>query len=87
MGWSRGSELFARIAEVIETVVRDEDDRHEIYKEMIAAFEDFDCDTLMECTDIDFILDELLEEAYGDTEDSDEDEDDEWPDGGREDFS
>lgn len=85
MGWNRGSELFARIAEVIETVVDDEDDRREIYTVMITAFEDFDCDTLEECTDIDYVLDELLEEAYGDgdTDDSDEDE---WPDGGREDF-
>ena len=86
MGWNRGSELFARIAEVIETVVDDEDDRREIYTVMITAFEGFDCDTLEECTDIDYVLDELLEEAYGDTDDSDEDEEDEWPDGGREDF-
>ena len=65
MGWSSGSELFARIAEIIESIdVLDDDDRREIYTEMIAAFEDFDCDTLDECTGIDMVLDELLEEIY-----------------------
>lgn len=84
MGWSRGSELFGRIAEVIEAVVTNEVDRREIYSEMIAAFEEFDCDTLDECIDIDHVLDDLLKELSDDDDDEDPEE---WPDGGREDFS
>lgn len=87
MGWSRGSDLFASIAEIIEAVVANEADRREIYEEIIAAFEDHDCDTLMECTGIDSVLDDLLEEIYDSDDDESDEEDDEWPDGGREDFS
>lgn len=68
MGWSRGSALFARIAEVIESVISNEDDRAELYEEMITAFEEFDCDTLHECAGIDPVLDELLGVTDEDTE-------------------
>lgn len=84
MGWSSGSGLFEEIAEIILDVVDDEDDRREIYQRMIEAFECRDCDTLAECVGIDHVLDEVLDEAYGEP---DEDEEDDWPDGGREDFS
>lgn len=90
MGWSSGSGLFAEIAAVIAETVTDEDDRKAIYESMIEAFTERDCDTLEECTGIDYILDEALAEALDidiDPPDSDEDEGDEWPDGGREDFS
>lgn len=68
MSWSSGSALFARIAEVIESVISNEDDRAALYEEMIVAFEEFDCDTLHECTDIDPVLDELLGATDEDTE-------------------
>lgn len=87
MGWSSGSGLFADVAEIIADNVPDEDDRRVIYKAMIEAFEDRDCDTLMECTGIDETLDEVLEEIYGPEEDDDDDEDDVWPEGGTENFS
>lgn len=86
MGWSSGSGLFADIAEVIADTVADEDDRGTIYEAMIEAFMDRDCDTLEECTGIDHVLDEVLEETHSE-EEVDSDDDDEWPDGGREDFS
>lgn len=85
MGWSSGSGLFADIAEVIADNVADEDDRRIIYEAMIEAFIDRDCDTLDECVGIDHVLDELLDETL--SEEEVEDDDDEWPDGGREDFS
>jgi hypothetical protein len=88
MRWERGTELFTRIAEVIESVVANGDNRAELYEEILAAFEDCDCDiTLSECVGIDKILDEVLEETYGEHSLSDDEDDDEWPDGGREDFS
>ena len=86
MGWSSGSGLFADIAEVIADIVADEDDRKIIYEVMIEAFMDRDCDTLNECVGIDHVLDEVLEETHSE-EEVDVDDDDEWPDGGREDFS
>lgn len=92
MSWSSGSRLFADIAAVIAHIVRDEDDRKAIYEVMVNAFSEHDCDTLHECAGIDYILDEALSEALDieidpEPADSDEDEGDEWPDGGREDFS
>jgi hypothetical protein len=88
MSWARGSELFSRIAELIEAYVPNENSRIEIYSEMISAFEEFDCDTLDECVGIDSVLDELLKETYDSDLDDEEDEnEDDWPDGGREDFS
>lgn len=91
MGWASGSGLFADIAEVIADTVADEDDRRIIYEAIIEAFMDRDCDTLDECTGIDHVLDEALSEALNieieSTEDNYLDDDDEWPDGGREDFS
>jgi hypothetical protein len=34
-----------------------------IYKELVELFQDYDCDNLNECVDIDFVLDEVLIEA------------------------
>ena len=64
MGWSSGSRLFARVAEIIESVVTVEADRKEIYEVLIESFEEHDCDTLHECLGIDDVLDELLKEHY-----------------------
>ncbi len=84
MSWSSGTRLFSNIADIIATHVAEEDKRARIYREMIEEFEKFDCDTLRECYDIDSVLDEILDEYYG--EDEVEDDDDDWPDGGREMF-
>lgn len=60
MGWSTGASIFAEIAETISRYVGDEDDRKTIYKELVELFQDYDCDNLDECADIDFVLDEVL---------------------------
>ena len=84
MSWGRGSELFSDVAEIIAENVVDDNIRKLIYMRLIEAFQNYDCDTLDECTDIDPVLDILLEEMFESEEV--EDEEDEWPDGGREQF-
>jgi hypothetical protein len=88
MGWSSGSSLFADIAEVIANTVADDDERRTVYEAMIESFMDRDCDTLDEClgTIPDPVLDAALTEAL-DIDDNYADDDDDWPDGGREDFT
>jgi hypothetical protein len=83
MGWSSGSSLFSDVAEIIAENVVDDNVRKLVYMRLIEAFQNYDCDTLDECTDIDPVLDKLLEALV---EEDEEDEDDEWPDGGREHF-
>jgi hypothetical protein len=83
MSWSSGSSLFSDVAEIIAENVVDDNVRKLIYMGLIDAFQNYDCDTLDECTDIDPVLDKLLEALV---EEDEEDEDDEWPDGGREHF-
>jgi hypothetical protein len=63
MAWITGASIFTEIAETITRYVSDEDDRRMIYKELVELFQDYDCDNLDECEDIDFILDEVLIEA------------------------
>ncbi len=60
MAWSTGASIFAEVAETIFRYVPDEDDRKMIYKELVELFQDYDCDNLNECANIDFILDEVL---------------------------
>jgi hypothetical protein len=81
MSWGRGSELFSDVAEIIAENVVDDNVRKLIYMRLIESFQNHDCDTLDECTDIDPVLDKLLEALV-----DEDDEDDEWPDGGRENF-
>jgi hypothetical protein len=63
MAWITGASIFAEIAETITRYVSDEDDRKMIYKELVELFQDYDCENLDECVDIDFVLDEVLIEA------------------------
>ncbi len=60
MAWSTGASIFAEIAETIFRYVPDEDDRKVIYQELVELFQDYDCDNLNECANIDFMLDEVL---------------------------
>jgi hypothetical protein len=65
MGWAGGSEIGERIAKVVEKVVPNIDAKRKIYKAMLDALSENDCDTLAELKDIDPILDQLLEkEGY-----------------------
>ena len=83
MGWSSGANLFTNIAESVSANVSDEDDRQAIYEDMVSAFDAHDCDNLHELIgEIDEILDSVIRDFYGIEDDEEED----WPDGGREDF-
>jgi len=84
MGWSSGSSLFSDVAEIIADNVDDDARKLIMYKRLIESFQNHDCDTLDECTDIDPVLDTLLEEIFESEEEDDEEND--WPDGGREMF-
>lgn len=56
--------LFIRVAEVIETLVKDENARREAYESLIESFEleGFDEEDFSKATDIDPILDAVLED-------------------------
>lgn len=83
MGWTSGSSLFSEIAETIERYVSDSQVKYNLYYELIESFLEADCDTLNECVGISKELDKALVdfEIVFETED-----DEEWPDGGVEDF-
>lgn len=87
MGWSKGSELFADIAESIERHIHDEQTKINIYYEMISSFEEYDADTLAECFGISDALDAVLKEVYEIDDLDDSDDDELWDEGGRENFS
>lgn len=48
MGWASGSDLCGKMVETIKRHVPDEIAREAIYMDVIAHFEDADCDTLYE---------------------------------------
>lgn len=56
--------LFIRVAEVIETLVKDENARREAYESLIESFEmeGFDEEDFSKAMDIDPILDAVLED-------------------------
>lgn len=69
MGWSGGSILFNEVIDTIQDSVIDPAIRKQIYKKLIAAFEDIgDCDTLGECYGNDYVFDDVWNELYGDEE-------------------
>lgn len=49
MGWSSGSVLMSNIIEALDNEIDDMDTKRRIYKTIIPAFENMDCDTLGEC--------------------------------------
>lgn len=64
MGWSSGSELMSTVISVIQPHIPDADVRKNVYKPLIAAFEDMDCDTMGECQDEDPAFDAALREVH-----------------------
>ena len=66
MGWSSGSRLFSDVISTISDNVKDDDARREIYRDLITAFEDMDCDTLSECMGEDAVFDEIFREMNPD---------------------
>lgn len=53
MGWASGSGLAERVFKSGRDHIPDLDARRRFYDEVIAAFEDFDCDTLNEVIEFD----------------------------------
>lgn len=75
MSWSHGSELMEKIIQSAQKFILEDDDRTLFYEEMVVTFyEEFDCDTLDECSEIDPAFDEALKNSgyY------DEDEEEDW---------
>lgn len=63
MGWASGSSLFGRVIEILQLRV-EFNKRCELYRELIDAFEDSDCDTLYECVGHDEAFDKVWRELY-----------------------
>lgn len=71
------------MSEIIESImenVSDAAERADLYSELIGIFEDYDCDTLEECLEIDEVFDEVWTEKYPDEEEILEEEEDIWDD-------
>ena len=66
MSWKSGSSLADSIIDAIEAEVPDFETRKRIYKPIIEAFEDHDCDTLDGCEDEDGAFNETLKELHPD---------------------
>lgn len=76
MGWGSGSRLAGELVIIAKDVISDETERESFYEQMIASFEDFDCDTLDECLGIDVVYDDVWNRLYPDDEDVYWEEDD-----------
>lgn len=74
MGWASGSSLMGVIIEEIEELDIDYDTKVDLYKILINAFEDRDCDTLMECLEDSPAFDEAYKSLYKEKYDEDYDE-------------
>lgn len=87
MAWSTGVELFEELVATIERLVHDEQTKTNIYYEMISTFEDYDASELESLMGVSDTLDKVLIDVY-DIEDQlpDDEEEEFWDDGGRENF-
>jgi len=61
MGWGSGSYLMIDIIRALKRARISPKDRTKIYKVLIPAFEDHDCDTLYECVDDDAAFKQVYE--------------------------
>lgn len=87
MAWSTGVELFEELVATIERHVHDEQTKTNIYYEMISLFEDYDADGLESLMGTSDTLDKVLIDVYGIEDNHPNDEEEEfWDDGGRENF-
>jgi hypothetical protein len=66
MGWSSGSSLMSDVIHVIKFNVTSDTKRQDIYFDIIQDFENYDCDTLMECCGQDTAFDAALKERHPD---------------------
>jgi hypothetical protein len=63
MAWSSGKDLFSQIVTILKNHVSDEDERHDVYIDLVEIFEAHDCDNLAETYGEDYVLDEVLVEV------------------------
>ena len=66
MGWSSGSSLASAVIEIMESLHEGHyvDGLEEAYKDLIAVFEDADCDNLHECLGESVAFDSAWYELY-----------------------
>lgn len=64
MGWATGSGLMSDIIENLNETDLDEEARMKVYEVLISSFENYDCDTLHECTGTDNVFDEIFYSMY-----------------------
>lgn len=80
MGWASGSRIMSEIIESVMENVSDEAEREDLYSDLIGIFEDFDCDTLHECLEIDEAYDAAFHEKYPDDEEEELEDPEDWDD-------
>jgi hypothetical protein len=73
VGWASGSEIYDKVVDVLMKHIPQHKDRKAAHAELIAAFEEHDCDTLDECMGRDKAFDEALREANPDVDWDEED--------------
>lgn len=65
MGWASGSSLMEEIVTALKSEFADDvKARKRVYKRLIKAFEDHDCDTLDEAIGTDAAYDEVYNKMY-----------------------
>lgn len=77
MGWSSGSEIAIPMVEKIKEVVKDEDQRRELYETLYEALTDHDWDSECDTAGIDPLWDEIIGYYAEDNEEYYDDDDDE----------
>jgi len=80
MGWSTGSRIMGDIIEALMETVSDDQYRAEVYSTLIDIFENYDCDNLNECLEIDEVFDEVYLEKYPEEDLVEEEVQEEWDD-------
>lgn len=66
MGWARGSSLLCDLIEIIEEGVPADTDKVALFKQIITAFEDMDCDTIGECMNQNSAFDQAVKLLHPD---------------------
>jgi hypothetical protein len=74
MGWGSGAEVMSEVIAALQPQVPDIEARKTIYRVLVAAFENMDWDTQMDCMDEDPAFDAVIEDLHpkwfeGDDED------------------
>jgi hypothetical protein len=57
--------MFDKIVDCINGIDIDDDQKKELYNTLLEVFESFDYDIIYECSGLDSVLDEVINEYYG----------------------